>query len=157
MKPVYVIAGCLAVLRKFAIVKEAAAFRRVVPSPLPMEIFELEAIKAVLKKRLVPVAVGGGGIPIIKEKGQIKLVDAVIDKDFASQVLTSQLEADQFVILTDVKKAALNFGKKNQMLLGRISLKKARDYLSQGHFPPGSMGPKIESALKFIEKGGKKQ
>jgi len=129
-----------------------AAFRRVVPSPLPLEILELKGIKAILKNGLIPVAVGGGGIPVIKNGNQLKLVDAVIDKDLASQVLASQLKADILVILTNVSKVSLNFGKKNQVLLDKINLKEAKNYLAQGHFAPGSMGPKVESAIKFIEK-----
>lgn len=133
-----------------------AAFRKVVPSPLPLKILELEGIKAILNKDLMPITVGGGGIPIIEENNKIKSVDAVIDKDLSSQVLASALKAEVLVILTNVKKAALNFGQKNQILLDKIPVRKARDYLAQGHFPPGSMGPKIESAIKFIEKGGEK-
>lgn len=133
-----------------------AAFRRVVPSPIPMEILELEGIKAILKNGLIPIAVGGGGIPIIKEASRLKSVDAVIDKDLASEVLASQLKANALIILTNVKKVALNFGKKNQMLLNKITAGEAKNYLVQGHFPSGSMGPKIEAAIKFIESGGEK-
>lgn len=128
-----------------------AAFRRVVPSPLPIKILELEGIKAILRNGLIPIAVGGGGIPIIQNNGKIKLVDAVIDKDLASEVLASRLKADSLVILTNVQKAALNLGKPNQILLNTIPLRKAKDYFAQGHFPPGSMGPKMEAAIKFIE------
>lgn len=133
-----------------------AAFRRVVPSPIPLKILESEGIKAILDKGFLPIAVGGGGIPIIEENGKIKLVDAVIDKDLASQVLASALKAEALIILTNVKKAALNFGQKNQISLNKIPLRKAKDFLAQGHFPPGSMGPKVESAIKFVEAGGKK-
>lgn len=133
-----------------------AAFRRVVPSPLPLEILELEGIKVILEKGLIPVTVGGGGIPIVKKDGKLKLVDAVIDKDLASGVLALQLKADALIILTNIKKVALNFGKSNQILLDKIPLGEAKEYLAQGHFPPGSMGPKVEATIRFIEKGGRK-
>jgi len=141
------------------------AFRRVVPSPLPLKILELKAIKGLLEKNLIPVACGGGGIPVIEtspasfarpKRCGIKLIDAVIDKDLASQVLANEIKADALIILTDVKKAALNFGKPNQKWLNKLTLQEAKQYLKEGHFPKGSMGPKITAAIKFIENGGKK-
>jgi len=132
------------------------AFRRVVPSPLPLKILELKAIKGLLEKNLIPVACGGGGIPIIAGQGKLKLVDAVIDKDLASQALANEIKADALIILTDVKKAALNFGKPNQEWLNKLTLQEAKQYLKEGHFLKGSMGPKVTAAIKFIENGGKK-
>lgn len=135
---------------------QVAAYRRVVPSPLPLEILELDGIRAILKNNLIPVAVGGGGIPIIRKFNKFEPVDAVIDKDLVSEVLASQLKAGALIILTNIEKVALNFQKKNQKLLDRLSLAEAKQYLAEGHFPSGSMGPKIEAAIKFLEKGGEK-
>lgn len=132
------------------------AWRRVVPSPLPLKILEIEAIKSLLDKNLIPIAVGGGGIPVIENRGRLKIIDAVIDKDLASELLASQLRADVLIILTNVKRVALNFQKPNQRWLNELTLEAAKQYLKEGQFSPGSMGPKIEAAIKFIENGGKK-
>lgn len=130
------------------------AFRRMAPSPLPLKVMEFNAIKNLLDAGLTPVAVGGGGIPVVLKQRKMKLVDAVIDKDLASQVLASQLKADDLIVLTNVEKVALNFQKPNQKWLSRLTLNEARKYLKKGEFAPGSMGPKIEAAVKFLEKGG---
>lgn len=135
---------------------QIGAFRRVVPSPKPLEILEIEAIRGLLNANLIPIAVGGGGIPVVKKHRGIKLVDAVIDKDLASALLAYQLKADEFIILTDVPKVAINFGKKGQKWLDKLTLAQAKQYMAQGYFPSGSMGPKIKAAIEFIEKGGKK-
>jgi carbamate kinase len=118
-------------------------------------IIEQKAIKTLVKKGSVVIAAGGGGIPVIEEKGRLKGVEAVIDKDYASAILAIGLEADLFLISTAVEKVALNFGKPNQKLLDNVTLAEAKKYYKQGHFPPGSMGPKIRAIINFLEKGGK--
>lgn len=130
-------------------------WRRVVPSPLPMRIIELDAIKKLVDQGIVVIAVGGGGIPVIEERGGLKGVEAVIDKDYASALLAEGMKVDLFLISTAVEKVALNYGKPNQVFLNRVTLKEARKYYEEGHFPPGSMGPKIQAIIDFLEKGGK--
>ena len=131
-------------------------WRRVVPSPLPREIVEQEAIKALIEQGFVVIGVGGGGIPVVRqEDGSLRGVEAVIDKDYASSLLASGIGADLFLISTAVEKVALNYGKPNQVWLNRMTLAEAKRYLSEGHFPPGSMGPKIKAIVQFLEKGGK--
>jgi carbamate kinase len=130
-------------------------WRRVVPSPMPMRIVEQESIKALIGLGFVVIAVGGGGIPVVEEDGSLRGAEAVIDKDYASGLLATGLKADLFLISTAVEKVALNYGKPNQVDLDRMTLAEANEYLAQGHFPPGSMGPKIKAVIKFLEKGGK--
>jgi len=131
-------------------------WRRVVPSPIPREIVEQEAIKALIEQGFVVIGVGGGGIPVVRqEDGSLRGVEAVIDKDYASSLLASGIGADLFLISTAVEKVALNYGKPNQVWLNRMTLAEAKRYLAEGHFPPGSMGPKIKAIIQFLEKGGK--
>ncbi len=130
-------------------------WRRVVPSPLPMHIVEQEAIKALIGLGFVVIGVGGGGIPVVEEDGSLRGVDAVIDKDYASGLLATGIKADLFLISTAVEKVSLNYGKPNQVDLDGMTLSEAKNYLQEGHFPPGSMGPKIEAVIKFLEEGGK--
>ena len=131
-------------------------WRRVVPSPIPREIVEQEAIKALIEQGFVVIGVGGGGIPVVRqEDGSLRGVEAVIDKDYASSLLASGIGADLFLISTAVEKVALNYGKPNQVWLNRMTLAEAKRYLAEGHFPPGSMGPKIKAIVQFLEKGGK--
>jgi len=130
-------------------------WRRVVPSPIPVKIIEQDVIKALINKGITVVAVGGGGIPVIKQDGRLKGAEAVIDKDYASALLAIGIKADLFLISTAVEKVALNFGKPNQKPLDKITLTQAKKYLEQGHFPPGSMGPKIEAIISYLEHGGK--
>lgn len=132
-------------------------YRRIVPSPMPLDIIEKKTIKSLVDRGVIVVAVGGGGIPVyITHKGKIESIDGVVDKDLASYVLADCIKADQLIILTFVEKVALNFNKPNQKWLDHISLEEAKKYLAEGHFPPGSMGPKIESAIKFLENNGKR-
>jgi carbamate kinase len=131
-------------------------WRRVVPSPIPLRIIEQDAVKALIDQGFVVIAVGGGGIPIIEENGELRGVEAVIDKDYASALLALSIKADLFLISTDVEKVALNFGNPNQKWLDKMTLKEAKKYYKEGHFPPGSMGPKIQAVINFLEKGGKK-
>lgn len=129
-------------------------WRRVVPSPIPMRIVEQEAIKALIGLGFVVIGVGGGGIPVVEEDGSLRGVEAVIDKDYASGLLATGIKADLFLISTAVEKVALNYGKPNQIDLARMTLSEAKNYLQEGHFPPGSMGPKIKAVIKFLEEGG---
>lgn len=132
-------------------------WRRVVASPIPIEIVEARQIKILVDKRVIVIAAGGGGIPIyIEENGDFEGVDAVIDKDRASAILAKSIGAELLLILTGVDNVALNFGKLDQKILGEVKYKEMKKYLDQGHFPPGSMGPKVEAALGFLEMGGKK-
>lgn len=139
------------------IMKEDAGrgWRRVVPSPKPLDIVEKEVIKLLLKNDVIVVAAGGGGIPVIKEDGRLKGVEAVIDKDRASALLAIEIDADELIILTGVEKVALNYGKPNQVYLDRLTVEEAGRYLKEGHFPSGSMGPKIEAAIDFVMRTGK--
>ena len=132
-------------------------WRRVVPSPDPKEILEEKAIECLVKNGFVVVAVGGGGIPVyrVEEKNIIKGCAAVIDKDFASALLAANIKADLLLISTAVEKVCLNFGKPDEKKLDKITLSEAKKYKKDGHFAKGSMLPKIEAIIKFIENGGK--
>ncbi len=131
-------------------------WRKVVPSPKPLEIVQLDAIKLLLERGHSVIAGGGGGIPVIRDaSGFLVGVEAVIDKDRLSALLAAHLGAELYIILTGVPKVALNFGKPTQTWVDRMSATEARAHLAEGQFPPGSMGPKIESALSFIEGGGR--
>ena len=131
-------------------------WRRVVPSPDPKDNLEIDAIRALVEAGFIVVASGGGGIPVIHEDGEIKGVEAVIDKDLAGEILASKLGADYFIILTDVEGAMINFGKPNQKMLRKITVSEAEKYYKEGHFKPGSMGPKVLACIRFIKHGGKK-
>jgi carbamate kinase len=140
-------------------VKEDAGrgWRRVVASPLPQEVVELEAVQTLLNAGMVVITVGGGGIPVIRNaNGELEGVAAVIDKDFASSLLARLIKADLFLISTAVEKVAINFGKPEQKWLDRITLAEAKQYLAEGtHFAKGSMAPKIQAVIWFLENGGK--
>jgi carbamate kinase len=132
-------------------------FRRVVPSPEPVDIIEGKIIKDLFMKNYLVVACGGGGIPVIREKdGTLKGVEAVIDKDHTAAVLAKVIGADVLMILTDVEKVAINFGKPNQKNLDHLTVDQTRMYIDKGEFAKGSMGPKVEAATLFVEQGGKK-
>lgn len=127
-------------------------WRRVVASPLPVEIVELDAVKTLNDAGFVVVTVGGGGIPVVRnEAGDLEGVAAVIDKDLASEKLARDMDADALVILTAVEKVNINFKKPDQKDLDRMSAAEAKQYIKEGHFAPGSMLPKIEAALNFVE------
>jgi carbamate kinase len=131
-------------------------WRRVVPSPLPKEVVELPSVKQLITAGHIVITVGGGGIPVVMEKGALKGVAAVIDKDYASSLLAREINADLFIISTAVEKVALNFGKPNEKWLDRITLSEAKAYLAEGtHFAKGSMAPKIQAVIYFLEAGGK--
>ncbi len=132
-------------------------FRRVVGSPKPLEIPNSKQISSLLDAGNIVIAAGGGGVPVyINELGQYDGIDAVIDKDRASAKLGNQINADELYILTAVDKVSINFGKPNQTDLDEITVAEATKYLNEGHFPYGSMGPKIKSAIEFLEGGGKR-
>jgi len=130
-------------------------WRRVVPSPMPLKVIPSPIIKQLVESGNIVIAGGGGGIPIvIEENGTFEGVDAVIDKDLASAVLAKEIDAHLLVILTGVDQVALNFGKPDEQKLAQLTVAEAKKYLDEGHFPKGSMGPKIKAAIKFIEEGG---
>lgn len=132
-------------------------YRRVVSSPKPVEIVEREAIKRLFESEVVVIAAGGGGVPtVVEEDGSLKGVEAVIDKDLASQMLASYVQADILLMLTDVDQVFLNYGKPDQVAVDKMSVVEARQFLGKGHFAPGSMGPKVEAAVRFVEVGGEK-
>jgi carbamate kinase len=129
-------------------------WRRVVASPKPIGIVESKTILALLEAGQIPVAAGGGGIPVKKTEGRhLKGTSAVVDKDFASAKLAEELNADMLVILTAVEKVAINFGKPDQQWLSEMSADEAERYIAEGHFAPGSMLPKVEAALEFVKSG----
>lgn len=136
------------------VMKEDAGrgWRRVVASPVPVAIEELDAVRCLVDHGFITVTVGGGGIPVIRnDKGELKGTAAVIDKDLASEKLAEDLDADALVILTAVEKVSINYKKPNQTDLDTMSVAEAKQYMAQGHFAPGSMLPKIEAAVKFVE------
>lgn len=124
-------------------------YRRVVASPKPQSIVEIETIKNLVDAGQVVIACGGGGIPVIKEGNRLVGASAVIDKDFASCTLAKELDADCLIILTAVEKAAINYGKENEKWLGEVSVEEMKQYVEEGHFAPGSMRPKVEAAIDF--------
>ncbi|MCD6276347.1 MAG: carbamate kinase [Thermoplasmata archaeon] len=130
-------------------------WRRVVPSPEPIEIVEKRAIRSLIDEGFVVIAVGGGGIPVIKEDGNFVGVEGVIDKDLASATLGKDISADRLIILTSVDRVYLNFGKTNQRAIEKMSVEEARKYMKEGHFKKGSMYPKILASIRFLEHGGK--
>ncbi|MDD5419773.1 MAG: carbamate kinase [Methanomicrobiaceae archaeon] len=130
-------------------------YRRVVPSPDPAEILEGTTIRQLFDQGVIVVACGGGGIPVAADdRGMLEGVEAVVDKDHAAALFASIIAADTLLILTDVEQVALNYGRPDERPLGAITAADAGRYLAEGHFPPGTMGPKIESAIRFVESGG---
>jgi carbamate kinase len=130
-------------------------WRRVVPSPLPKAIVERDAIDALIRAGFVVICSGGGGIPVAEDdKGDLVGIEAVIDKDYAGSLLARSVDADLFLISTAVEKVALNFNKPDQRWLDQMTLNEAKKYLAEGHFHKGSMGPKIQAAIWFLEGQG---
>lgn len=130
-------------------------WRRVVASPEPIDILNKDIIKELTRKGNIVIASGGGGIPVIRDNSHLLGVDAVIDKDLAASLLAAEIGADEFYILTDVPKVYINFHQPGEKALDKMSIRMARKYAKEGHFAAGSMGPKIEAALKFVKNGGK--
>lgn len=148
--------------KKFEYIKIGEKYRRVVPSPKPLKILEVEEIRQLFESGVMVIAGGGGGIPIIERRGLIKKkrefigVEAVIDKDLTAAMLAKSISADMMLVLTNVDGVYLNYGKLGSKKLSRITSEEARAYMKAGHFPPGSMGPKIAAALEFLASGGKR-
>lgn len=141
----------------WSVVEDAGrGWRRVVASPLPKKIIELESVKLLLNAGMTVITVGGGGIPVIDKGGEYQGTAAVIDKDFASSLLAQEIGAELFLIATAVEKVAINFGKPEQQWLDKITLAEAKAYLADGtHFAKGSMAPKMQAIIWFLENGGK--
>jgi carbamate kinase len=144
-------------VEKWLMVEDAGrGWRRVVASPEPVRIIESEVVKHLVKDGYIVIAAGGGGIPVVADdRGMLSGVAAVIDKDLASAVLAKAIGADLLVISTAVEKVCLNFGKPGERALDRITAAEARQYMAEGHFPAGSMLPKIQACLQFLEHGGR--
>jgi len=135
----------------YTMMKDAnRGYRRVVPSPKPLKIIEIDTVRRLSDEGKVVVAAGGGRIPVCKEAGKYVGIEAVIDKDFASEVLAEQLDADVLLILTEVENVCLNFGKANQQILSHVTTAELDKYAAEGHFAPGSMLPKVQAASKFV-------
>lgn len=141
----------------WTVVEDAGrGWRRVVASPDPKEVVELDTIKALIEAGVIVITVGGGGIPVIdKGDGDYVGVAAVIDKDFASSLLAQEINADIFIISTAVEKVALNYGKPNEKLIDRMTVAEAKQYIQEGHFAKGSMLPKVQACIRYLEAGGK--
>ena len=141
----------------WSVVEDAGrGWRRVVASPKPVRIVEADSIRTLINNGFVVVGVGGGGVPVIEnEKGELCGVEAVIDKDLGSSLLATMINADLFLISTAVEQVALNYNKPNQKWLDRITLEEAKGYIQEGHFAKGSMLPKIQAIVQFLENGGK--
>jgi carbamate kinase len=130
-------------------------WRRVVPSPLPVRIVEEKVIKDLIQAGFVVIAAGGGGIPVVAdEQGNLKGVAAVIDKDYAASLLAAHIGAELFIISTSVEKVAINYRQPNQEWLDHMTLSQAKQYLAEGHFAQGSMAPKIQAIIWYLEQGG---
>ena len=133
-------------------------YRRVVPSPVPLDILEKETIIRLFETGTVVISVGGGGVPVIRERnGTIRGVEAVLDKDRTAALLAKTLGVDILLILTDVEKVFVNYGKPDQQALDRMTLQECKNYLAEGQFPEGSMGPKIESAVSFLSESPRRR
>lgn len=141
----------------WSVVEDAGrGWRRVVASPIPQDVVELASVKELLKAGHTVITVGGGGIPVIQEGDELKGIAAVIDKDYASSLLAREIKADLFLISTAVEKVAVNYGKPDQKWLDKLTVSEAKSYLAEGvHFAKGSMAPKIQAILWYLEAGGK--
>jgi carbamate kinase len=131
-------------------------YRRVVPSPDPKKIIEAKEIKRLLNEGFVVIACGGGGVPVVRKPKGLEGVEAVIDKDLASERLATEIGADTLLILTDVDGVYVNYGRPSERMLDEVGLAEIEKYANQGYFPPGSMGPKIQAAVRFLQHGGKR-
>lgn len=156
--PYYTEEEALALQREegWKMMEQERGWRRVVPSPRPLEIVELDAIRILLQQGYIVIAGGGGGIPVVRQRdGTLRGVEAVVDKDLASSLLAQAFDAELFLISTGVPQVALDFGRPTQRWVDHMTAAQARRYLEEGHFPPGSMGPKIEAAVAYLEAGGR--
>jgi len=141
--------------RGIRMIRDNKGFRRVVASPMPKGIVEIDAIKKLVDAGIIVIAAGGGGIPIIRKNGLLVGVEAVVDKDLTGSLLAAALGAETFLILTDVEKAALFFGKEKQVDIDEMTVNEADRYIKEGHFGKGSMEPKVLAAVMFVRSGGK--
>jgi carbamate kinase len=143
---------------KWQIIEDAGrGYRRIVPSPEPKRIIQSRMIRALVYAGNVVLALGGGGVPMTKDANdRYRGVEAVIDKDLSSALLARDIKADLFVILTGQEKVSLRFGTLQQTALGTITCSEAERYMAEGHFPPGSMGPKITAAINYLKSGGRR-
>jgi len=147
----------LAEEKGWTVVEDAGrGWRRVVPSPDPKGHVEAAVIVDLVEKGFIVIASGGGGVPVIEENGQLRGVEAVIDKDLAGEKLAEEVKADIFMILTDVNGAAINYGKPSERWLEKVTVEELKKYYEEGHFRKGSMGPKVLAAIRFIEWGGER-
>ena len=154
--PVYSSTEAENLRKSYVMGKVEGGWRILVPSPKPLSIVESEIIKGLMESGIVVIAAGGGGIPVVRKGNMLQGVDAVIDKDLASQKLANEIGADVLLILTDVERVCINYGRENQEELEEASIEEMEEYMKEGHFPPGSMGPKVEAAINFIKNGGKR-
>jgi carbamate kinase len=140
-----------------AVVEDSGrGWRRVVPSPAPVGLVEIAAVRRLVDAGLLVITSGGGGVPVVRDaEGQLRGVEAVIDKDLAGALLARELGATRLLILTDVEQVALDYKKPTQRFLSHLSAAEARAYLAAGQFAAGSMGPKIRAAVEFVEAGGR--
>lgn len=143
--------------KKWAMIEDSGrGYRKVVPSPKPIDVIPKRIIQDLVHSGKIVIALGGGGIPvIINGRGLFEGVEAVIDKDYAASLVAREVKADLFIILTDVERVCLNYGTPDEEPIGVMTVKQAEEHLSQGQFPPGSMGPKIKAAIEYIQDGGK--
>ncbi len=143
--------------KKWAMIEDSGrGYRKVVPSPKPIDVIPKRIIKDLVDSGKIVIALGGGGIPvIINGRGLFEGVEAVIDKDYAASLVAREVKADLFIILTDVDRVCLNYGTPDEEPIGVMTVKQAEEHISQGQFPPGSMGPKIKAAIEYIQGGGK--
>jgi len=143
--------------KKWAMIEDAGrGYRKVVPSPKPIDVIPKRIIRALVHSGKIVIALGGGGVPvIINGRGLFQGVEAVIDKDYAASLVAREVKADLFIILTNVDRVCLNYGTPDEEPIGVMTVKQAEEYLVQGQFPPGSMGPKIKAAIEYIKGGGK--
>jgi len=138
-------------------VEQKDGYRRLVPSPVPVDIIESPAIRTLFAEGWIVIACGGGGIPVIqREDGTLYGVEGVVDKDHTAAMLGRIVNADILLILTTVEKVSLNYGQPDEAFLDTLTIEQAKEYQARGHFPPGSMGPKMAAAIRFVEEGGEK-
>jgi carbamate kinase len=149
-------AGILATTKRWKLMEDSGrGYRRVVPSPGPVRIIETNIIKRLALDGVIVIAAGGGGVPVVEEGQELRGIDAVIDKDLTTSLLARCIRAERIINLTQVDRVYLNFGKEDQKGLREATLEEIRKYREEGHFPAGSMGPKINAAVEFLEAGGK--
>jgi carbamate kinase len=141
----------------YVVYEEGKGYRRIIASPKPMEVYEIDAIKALLDANQIVIAGGGGGIPVLEQGTVLKGASAVIEKDYTSELLAELVNADTLLFLTGVEKAAIHYGTPKEQPLGKVSLEEAKEYIEKGYFESGSMLPKIEASVKFVSAASGRQ